>query len=110
MTLIAGLALTAAVFIPGLRSVTSVKSDSHCERSLSTSHWSAWRSGYLPVQRKASAYFDDASLPSPSRALAAAMTTSRRWFRFSLRTLFIALTVLGVFLGWLVVQVQWISE
>jgi hypothetical protein len=33
-----------------------------------------------------------------------------RWFRFSLRTLFVLVTVLGVFLGWLGVQVKWIRD
>jgi hypothetical protein len=30
-----------------------------------------------------------------------------RWFRFSLRTLFLLVTLLGVFLG---VQVQWVRD
>jgi len=34
----------------------------------------------------------------------------RRWFRFSLRTLFVLVAVLGVFLGWLGVQVKWIRD
>ena len=39
--------------------------------------------------------------PSPLR---------RRLFRFSLKTLFVLVTVLGVFLGWLAVQVKWIRD
>ena len=35
------------------------------------------------------------------------MPTPRRWFRFSLRTLFVLLTVFGVWLG---VQVKWIRD
>ena|ERR1051325_8457872 len=43
------------------------------------------------------------------------MTTSptsprRRWFRFSLRTLFLLVTILGVFLGWLGGQIKWIMD
>jgi hypothetical protein len=34
----------------------------------------------------------------------------RRWFRFSLRTLFVVVTVLGASLGWLVVQLKWIQD
>jgi len=34
----------------------------------------------------------------------------RRWFRFSLRTMFVLLTILGVFLGWLTVQFKWIHD
>ena len=34
----------------------------------------------------------------------------RRWYSFSLRTLFVLVTVLGVFLGWLAVQVKWIRD
>ena len=36
--------------------------------------------------------------------------TRRRWFRFRLRTLFVLVTVLGVFLGWLGVQLKWIRD
>jgi len=36
-----------------------------------------------------------------------ARETPRRWFRFSLRTLFVVLTILGVWLG---VQVKWIKD
>jgi len=34
----------------------------------------------------------------------------RRWFCFSLRTLFLIVTILGVFLGWLGVQTKWIRD
>ena len=34
----------------------------------------------------------------------------RRWFGFSLRTLFVLVTVLGVFLGWVDVQLKWIRD
>ena len=34
----------------------------------------------------------------------------RRWFRFSLRTLFVLMTVLGAGLGWLGVQLKWIRD
>ena len=40
-----------------------------------------------------------ASTPPPSR-----------WFRFSLRTLFVVVTVFGVFFGWVVYQLNWIRE
>ena len=33
----------------------------------------------------------------------------RRWFRFSLRTLLIAVTLVGLFLGWLGVQWKWLA-
>jgi len=33
----------------------------------------------------------------------------RRWFRFSLRTLFVLVTLLGVFSAWLTMQVKWIT-
>ena len=31
----------------------------------------------------------------------------RLWFRYTLRTLFVLLTLLGIALGWLAVQVKW---
>lgn len=34
----------------------------------------------------------------------------RRWLRFSLRTVFVVVTVLAVFLGWLVFQLNWIEQ
>jgi hypothetical protein len=34
----------------------------------------------------------------------------RRWFPFSLRTMFVLVTVFCVFLGWLIVQLQWIKN
>jgi len=34
----------------------------------------------------------------------------RRWLRYSLRTLFVLVTVLGVFLAWLTVQLKWIRD
>jgi len=34
----------------------------------------------------------------------------RRYFYFSLRTLFVVVTILGAFLGWLGVQVRWIHD
>lgn len=37
-------------------------------------------------------------------------TPRRRWFSFSLRTLFVLVTVLGVFLTWLGVQLKWIQD
>jgi len=41
------------------------------------------------------------TLPVPPR---------RRWPRYSLRTLFVVVTVFGVSLGWLGVQVKWIRD
>ena len=39
------------------------------------------------------------------------MTSRRRWFRFSLRTLFVVLTVLCFVLGgWVAYQLNWISQ
>ncbi len=40
------------------------------------------------------------------------MTTApnRRWFRFSLRTLFVVVTCLGCLLGWLAYNLNWIRE
>jgi hypothetical protein len=35
------------------------------------------------------------------------LATKRRWFRFSLRTLFVAVTVIGVWLGW---QFNFVNE
>ncbi len=35
---------------------------------------------------------------------------TRRWFRFSLRTLFVVLTVSAVFLGWFAYQLNWIRQ
>ena len=32
---------------------------------------------------------------------------SQRWFRYTLRTLFVLLTLLGIALGWLAVHVKW---
>jgi hypothetical protein len=34
----------------------------------------------------------------------------RRWFRFSLRTLFVLVTVIGVAAGWLANQLNWIRQ
>jgi len=34
----------------------------------------------------------------------------RRWFRFSLRTLFVLVTLMGTFLGWLGVQLKWMRD
>jgi len=34
----------------------------------------------------------------------------RRWFSFSLRTLFVVVAASGLFLAWLGVQVQWIRD
>ncbi len=34
----------------------------------------------------------------------------RRWFRFSLRTMFVVVTVLAVLLGWIVYQFNWIRQ
>jgi hypothetical protein len=34
----------------------------------------------------------------------------RRWFRFSLRTVFMLMTAFGMFLGWLVYQLNWIRQ
>src|SRR6185295_13425527 len=34
----------------------------------------------------------------------------RRWFRFSLRTLFLVVAILGVFHGWLGVQLKWMYD
>jgi len=34
----------------------------------------------------------------------------RRWFTFSLRTLFVIVTILGASVGWLVVQFKWMRE
>ena len=36
--------------------------------------------------------------------------TKRRWFRFSLRTLFVVVTVLGAGAGWVVYQLNWIRQ
>jgi hypothetical protein len=36
--------------------------------------------------------------------------TKRRWFRFSLRTLFGLVTIVGVGAGWVVYQLDWIRE
>jgi hypothetical protein len=40
------------------------------------------------------------------------MTTApnRRWFCFSLRTLFVGMTVVGCLLGWLAYNLNWIRE
>jgi hypothetical protein len=41
------------------------------------------------------------------------MTTNapkRQWLRFSLRTLFVAITILGVFVGYVVHSLRWIRE
>jgi hypothetical protein len=34
----------------------------------------------------------------------------RRWFRFSLRTLFVLVTVVGVVAGWVAYQLNWIRQ
>ena len=34
----------------------------------------------------------------------------RRWFRFSLRTLFVLVTIVGVAAGWVAYQLNWIRE
>src|SRR5262245_14455321 len=34
----------------------------------------------------------------------------RRWFRFSLRTLFVGVTVIGIAAGWVVYQLNWIRQ
>ena len=34
----------------------------------------------------------------------------RHWFRFSLRTLFVTVTALGLLFGWLAWNVQWVNE
>lgn len=34
----------------------------------------------------------------------------RRWFSYSLRTLFVLLTAFGLFFGWLGVQLKWIHD
>ena len=34
----------------------------------------------------------------------------RRWFRFSLRTLFVVVTVVGVAAGWTACQLNWIRQ
>ena len=34
----------------------------------------------------------------------------RRWFRFSLSTFFVLLTVFGIALGWICYQVNWVRE
>ena len=39
-----------------------------------------------------------------------ASATSRRRFYFSLRTLFVAVTILGLFLGWVGVQLKWMRD
>jgi len=33
-----------------------------------------------------------------------------RWFRFSMRTVFVLLTVLGIFFSWLAIQIQWMRD
>lgn len=38
------------------------------------------------------------------------MPIRRRWSQFSIRTLFLAVTILSVALGWLVVQLKWIHD
>ena len=38
------------------------------------------------------------------------MTAPRRWFRFSLRTLFVVVTIACVFAGWIAYQLDWIRE
>jgi hypothetical protein len=37
-------------------------------------------------------------------------TPRRRWFRFSLRTLFVVVTVLAIGLSWVAYQLNWIRE
>ena len=37
-------------------------------------------------------------------------TTTRRWFRFSLRTLFVVVTIVCVLAGWLTYSLNWISQ
>jgi hypothetical protein len=39
-----------------------------------------------------------------------ASAVSRRWFRFSLKTLLVLVTILGSFLGWFGVQLRWIHD
>jgi hypothetical protein len=34
----------------------------------------------------------------------------RRWFRFSLRTLFVVVTISGIALGWVAYQLNWIRQ
>ena len=34
----------------------------------------------------------------------------RRWFRFSLRTLFVLVTIIGIAAGWVTYQLNWIRE
>src|SRR5436190_21469206 len=34
----------------------------------------------------------------------------RRWFRFSLRTLFVVVTVIGIGAGWVAYQLNWIRQ
>ena len=38
------------------------------------------------------------------------MTAPRRWVRFSLRTLFLLVTVVGLLAGWVVYQLDWIRQ
>ncbi len=37
-------------------------------------------------------------------------TPKRRWLAFTLRTLFVAVTVVGIGLGWVVYQLNWIRQ
>ena len=34
----------------------------------------------------------------------------RRWFRFSMRTLFVLVTIIGVVAGWVAYQLSWIRQ
>jgi hypothetical protein len=36
--------------------------------------------------------------------------SKRRWFRFSLRTLFVVTTIIGVCAGWVLYQLNWIRQ
>jgi hypothetical protein len=37
-------------------------------------------------------------------------TSSRPWFRFGLRTLFVAITIMGALSGWAAYQLHWIRQ
>src|SRR5689334_19564886 len=50
------------------------------------------------------------SCASDQSAMSDPTTPRYRWFRFSLRTLFVLVTLLSIFLGFVGVQIKWIHD